>query len=651
MTGGRRGRPAARRLVAVVGALLIAALGTAALLRGPTVYTARAEIAFSPPVSLSSTAPYLHYVERMIEYTTLVSREYNDRYPTVQLSSPRATLSGNGVRDGISVRPSTTGPQWEPDFDRSVIVVTVNAPSAEEAMDRVAEAVVRAERVSTDLQDRASVPARQRITSSSNPHDIELVHAGRSAASTALGAGVLAVVAVALATALTRRPTDRAHLDDTALPRGLPVRGVPSSFYVVAFGSLGHPSTLWGLGGLVWWLTARASGSAGRLAPRSPVHLAFLALVASVAVSFAVVTLQGGWTGGQAVSSGLLRVLGWTGVFVVTASGIRTLDRLTVLLRRLVVAGACMAVLGLAQFTTGRSFVDTISLPGFASNQTFSNVVERGGFVRSAGTAAHPLEYGVLLAVTLVLAAGLAIHDRRRPWYLRWTPVALIGVAAAVSVSRSTLLAVAIGLVLLAPSVPRRYWGRAVVGGGVLGVAVAFLVPGMIGTIRGMFTTIESDPSAQSRTDSLDVALQIAERNPWFGTGYGSFLPNELIVDNQLLLFAVGTGIVGVAAFLGLVGTAVVCGWRVSGWRPDAHRTSTGPDGAWPLGASISAAVAAAASTTLFFDSLSFSISAGVLFLLLGAASAAWSATRGAVTVDRRRTDAAPGHRAGRVRS
>jgi hypothetical protein len=99
------------------------------------------------------------------------------------------------------------------------------------------------------------------------------------------------------------------------------------------------------------------------------------------------------------------------------------------------------------------------------------------------------------------------------------------------------------------------------------------------------------------------------------------------------------------------VGTAVVCGWRVSGWRPDAHRTSTGPDGAWPLGASISAAVAAAASTTLFFDSLSFSISAGVLFLLLGAASAAWSATRGAVTVDRRRTDAAPGHRAGRVRS
>lgn len=660
MTPGAAPRPGRLRLLAAMAALLLAAVAALGLTAQPAVHTARAEIAFSPPESVTSSVPYLHYIDRLIEFSTTVSTVYNDRHTSVRLSSPRATLAGNGVRDGATVHPSMTGPQWRVAYDRPVVVVTVNAPSAEDALTRLTEAMDRLERISVELQDGESVDPDQRIATAWNAQDIALSSSARTGLSSVKGVSVLAVVTVLLWSLVPSRAGARAR-SGSGLPAPVPYTapvpperprspdavtfltiyivllcGIPSALHISALGSIGHPSTVWGLAGLAWWGYTRLARTEPGPALRSPVQIAFLVLVAAVGLAYAVATLRGA----PSADNGLVRMLSWSGVFLVASSGIHSRRRLTDLLHRLVWAGSLMAVLGLAQFVTGRSFVDSVSLPGFSSSQDFTNVVDRGGFVRSAGTAAHPLEYGVLVAAALVLAIGLAVHARRHPWYVRWLPPLVLAVAASVSVSRSTLIAVALGMLLLLPSIPARYRFGAVALSGVLAVGLAFSVPGMIGTVRGLFTTIESDPSALSRTESFGVALEIAGRNPWTGQGFGTFGPDEIILDNQVLLLYVETGLLGAGAFLALVLSCLLAGWRVAGWGvAGGPATLRGAGGPWPLGAALAAAVAAASSTMFFFDGLSFSISAGLLFLLFGVTGAASVVARDGDTA---RTAAAP---------
>lgn len=393
---------------------------------------------------------------------------------------------------------------------------------------------------------------------------------------------------------------------------------IPSYLFVPALGSVGRPSVLWGLVGLTWWAFERLRTTPTVRSVPSPVKTALVVFFVMIALSYALANLRG-LPPSDAVTadSSLIRILSWAGVALVALDGIPSRRRLHVLLHRIVWAGALMSVLGLAQFITGQSLVDSFTLPGFATSQTFENVIDRAGFARSAGTASHPLEYGALLAMCLPLALVLALHDRRRPWYLRWIPASLIVVAAAVSMSRSTLIAVMLGVILLAPAVPPRHRFRATVFSGFLVVGLAVLVPGLIGTVRGMFAAIGTDASTLSRANSAGMALEIARRNPWFGQGFGTFLPSELILDNQMLLLLIDSGVFGLGAFLALVLTCLLTGWRLA--------LSGGSQGERALGASLSASAAAGLSTLVFFDGLSFSISAGVLFLLLGVTGAAWS--------------------------
>lgn len=662
---------ARRRRWQVYLAWLIAACALAFGLAGqPPVHVARTEMTFVPPDSMIRTTPYLGYVETMIAFSGAVAATYNQRHPSTALSSPGASLLGNGLREGVSVHPSMTGNQWRVGFDRPMVVVTVSASTAEEARKTLQLQMERLEDITTELQDDAGVDPAQRIVGSWSAQEISFASFGPTRQSTAKGAGLLVVVALVLSglvnAALDRHQdrrrsgprrlgpdrsgpaagaammtTTRTDLPAPGPRRAAPPRGstdavtfltvylvllcaLPSYLYVPALGSVGRPSILWGLVGLVWWAFARLTATTPQRRSSSTVRSAFVVFLAIIGLSYAMANLQG-LPPDNAVTadSSLIRALSWAGVFLVAMDGIPTRRRLTVLLHRIVWAGALMAVLGLVQFATGQSWIDTFTVPGLATSPTFEGVTERAGFARPAGMASHPLEYGALLAMTLPLALALALHDLRRPWYLRWLPTALIVLATSVSMSRSALIAVLLGAVLLAPTVPPRHRVRAVVLGGFLVVGLALMVPGLIGTIRGMFASIGSDASTVSRTTSADKALDIAWRNPWFGQGFGTFLPEELILDNQMLLLLIDTGILGLGAFLTLVLTGLLTGWRMA-WPGTGLGDRTPTDaGDRTLGAALSAAVAAGASTLLFFDGLSFTISAGMLFLVLGVTGAA----------------------------
>ena len=102
--------------------------------------------------------------------------------------------------------------------------------------------------------------------------------------------------------------------------------------------------------------------------------------------------------------------------------------------------------------------------------------------------------------------------------------------------------------------------------------------------------------------------------SPVVGRGFSTFLPEYRILDNQYLGLAIETGLLGLTAFLALLAASL----RAAHW---ARRTAPDLLGA-QLGAGLLGSVAAGSATLALFDGLSFSMSAGMLFLVIGLAGA-----------------------------
>jgi O-antigen ligase len=390
---------------------------------------------------------------------------------------------------------------------------------------------------------------------------------------------------------------------------------VPTSLTFTAIGALGRPIVLAALAMFAWWLGHSLQRPFGTQTSVQPVRWLLAAFACTVVASYASAMLRG--LPGTEVSpadTALLRVAAWCGIFLVAHDGLRTWESLYTVLRRVVLTGTLMALLGLGQFLTKNSLLGWFAVPGMSGDGT--GIDQRGGFVRAAGTASHPLEYGIVLCVTLPLAVAFAMGDRHRGAARRWLPVTIIGAAAVLSVSRSALIAVAVAGIVLAASWTPRQRLYAGLGGVVMMAAVYIAVPGMAGTLLGMFTGASQDPSIASRVNGADVAFAMAGRLPFFGRGFGTLLPTYVYLDNQYLGIIVELGVVGLAVVLALFATAIVLSWR------GRRRTDTPLQS--HLGAGLAAGISSAAVAFTFFDALSFPLSAAFMFLMLGLAGAYW---------------------------
>lgn len=389
------------------------------------------------------------------------------------------------------------------------------------------------------------------------------------------------------------------------------VCALPSYLTIPVLGSAGRPSTLWGLVGLLWWVWNRVGVVVPYKGGSRVIRTALLVFVGCVLASYAYANFRG-LPGAESspADSGMLRLAGWVGIALIAADGIETRERLQTLLGRIVLAGTLMASLGLAQFWTGQSLIDWISLPGFAVDSSLSGVEGRGGFIRPQGMAAHPLEYGVVLCMTLPIAISLAITETRRAMFLRWLPAAVIMFASMLSVSRSALLGVLAGILVLSPRWSPQVRLYAVFAAAGLGTIMYAAVPGMAGTLKGMFLGVADDSSTASRTNSYAAAFEIAQRSPFLGRGFSTFLPQYLILDNQFLGLLIEVGVLGLGAFLVLVVMSIIIPWTATRRSTDASLRQSG--------AAVSASVAAIALTFAFFDGLGFPMSAGLLFMMFG---------------------------------
>ena len=390
---------------------------------------------------------------------------------------------------------------------------------------------------------------------------------------------------------------------------------VPANLVVKPLGAAGSPAQLLGLLAGAWWLGAQLDRSRATLTPAQPVRRAALVFVGAVLVSYVVATRRP--IEAIELSSadrGLLIIVSWFGITLLSGDGIPSRERLDALLRRLVVMAGAVAVLGCVQFFSGMSFVDRLVIPGLSANNEVASIYARNGFARVAGTSTHPIEFGVMLTMVLPIALHYAFGDLHRTRLRRWWPVAAIAVAVPVTMSRSAVIGVVVVLAVLMPTwatAVRRRAYAAILG---LLLVVYLAVPGLLGTMIRLFTGISGDDSAQSRTDSYAFAWQFIERAPVFGRGFSTFLPMYRILDNQYLGLLIETGVVGLVAFLVLIVTGIRVANRLRRASEDPALRS--------LLRSLVACIGSAACAVATFDAFGFAQVAGLLFLALGCVSA-----------------------------
>ncbi len=402
--------------------------------------------------------------------------------------------------------------------------------------------------------------------------------------------------------------------------------GISARYVVGPIGALGTPANLIGLGALAWWVLTRLMvpiPGEGRQPIRSAVILFGWCMGAAYGVAWmrALSPLESG--GADRTMIGLAAM---SGIALLAADGIGTRALLDRLLRTIVLACSFFAGLGLVQFVLGIDLASKFTLPFLELTQALDGIAQRSDFRRVQATATHPIEFGVVLAMVLPLALHFAFASERTTQRWRpWLPVVLLGMAIPMSLSRAATLGLVVGLLLL---VPAWSWRRRLQMGA--GFVVAALVmqmvfPGLLGTVRSLFSNFGTDPSIVGRTEDYDYVSLFIARSPAFGRGLGTFNPLQYdFLDNQYLGTLVETGFVGLAALLALFLTGI--GVAVLARRRSTDLTTR------TLGQTLVACIAVAVATYATFDGLSFAICTGLLFLLIGCAGALWRLERPAVT-------------------
>ena len=135
------------------------------------------------------------------------------------------------------------------------------------------------------------------------------------------------------------------------------------------------------------------------------------------------------------------------------------------------------------------------------------------------------------------------------------------------------------------------------------------LVNGLVGTLRSLFTSADTDPSVQARLDRTPRVLALIAEHPYFGRGLGTFsIEHDFLLDNEIQKTAIESGLVGAAILIGLVIVVAVIGIRLRA-DDDLDRLTSRVLVTTIIGLFIS---------SYTFDSFHYRILTGILFLFIG---------------------------------
>ncbi|MFK0237591.1 O-antigen ligase family protein [Streptomyces vinaceus] len=420
-------------------------------------------------------------------------------------------------------------------------------------------------------------------------------------------------------TRLRRRRLPGRRPDATALLSGYLGLAffIPSNLTLPGMGGVGTPANVFALLCLFWylatWLTGRIRPAPGTRLPRVAMWL----LAVSVLASYLGNATRGS-THKEVLGAdrGLIGLLVWVSIVVLVSAGVQDRARLDVLLRRAVVMGSVVAAIGYYDFFTATNIAEHISIPGLQSSVAQITTLDRGAFTRPRSTTAQPLEFGGMLALMLPFAVQQAFDPVRAHLsrWRRWGPVALMGGALPLTVSRTSIIGALIVVLVMVPRwKPQRRWTAI---GLLMGSVACFkvAVPGLIGTITTLFSSFlsNSDSSTQARTVKYSAIVPYLEERPLFGRGLGTFTPDlYFFTDNQYMLTLAEMGLLGLLALLALFLTGIHQGGAIRRLAADESERE--------LGQAFFASALVALVSSATFDALSFPMFAGMFFLTIAA--------------------------------
>lgn len=398
---------------------------------------------------------------------------------------------------------------------------------------------------------------------------------------------------------------------------------VPANLVVAPLGAFGTPANILGLACFGCWACGRIHPGLGLARGFQPIRFAVLALAVCILLSYIVATRRAITTLElNAADRGLLFLASWSGICLIAADALHTREEVETLLKRLVLAVSFLAIVGYLQFFLGLDLTHYLHVPGLRVGDTTGFVEERSGFRRVAGTATHPIEFGVVLAATLPIAVHFGLHDVRERFVRRWSPVVIISGAILLSISRSAIICVAVAFLVIFPQWSWRLRLRAFLALPIFLAVARAAVPGLVGTISNMFLLFGQDSSTIHRAEASAAVWPLVRSHLFFGIGFHTYLPvvYHHVLDNAYLCNLVETGIVG-TVLLALTLIIAISTARA------ARRNFLAPD-ARHLSIALAGSLTALAVSFATYDSLSFVMFDIVFFLLIGVSGALYRISR-----------------------
>jgi O-antigen ligase len=390
---------------------------------------------------------------------------------------------------------------------------------------------------------------------------------------------------------------------------------IPSRIVLPGVGATGTLANVFMVASLVWygvsWLMRRIVPAPFTRLPRVAMFLFALAVLLSYVAS---ARRDSSPLEISAADRGLIQLTAWFPV-VLIATSIREYAHLDRLLRVFVRCAAIVGFVAMLEFIFKRSLTAWMAIPGFSNSGV--ELITRGDFVRPTSTAANTLELATIMAVALPFALQQGFNPIKPGRLRNWGPVVVIAMSCIMTVSRTSVVGLAIVFLTLLPTWPAKRLKPTLIAI-VLGLgATRVALPGLGGTIIGLFSAMLNggDDSTNSRTATSAVIGNYFSERPFFGRGFGTFLP--LIyryTDNEYLLSLVETGILGVVAIVFLYVVCLHCGGAGRRRFIDPARRETGRG--------FAAVGFVMLVVTVTFDTLSFPMVAGASFLMTGLAGA-----------------------------
>ncbi|MEU3848035.1 hypothetical protein AB0E44_13745 [Micrococcus terreus] len=180
-------------------ALLLAGLGIYAAANSPRVHTAEVLVTFEPPDNVIYNEKWIDYTETLIAYSEVVESAFGAVRDSIELSSPQATLYGNGFREGISVDLMTTGNQWVEQLDRPVISIKVSSTDENYTTSTTTAIAQEIASLSDCFQEEAGIRPADRITAEWSAQEFEVGSYANSRFSQVKGAGVVVIATLLFA--------------------------------------------------------------------------------------------------------------------------------------------------------------------------------------------------------------------------------------------------------------------------------------------------------------------------------------------------------------------------------------------------------------------------------------------------------------------